>query len=798
MARSSTPNSSSSGGKKLLNKNQLFKRNKIANARIIRSQAVTYSLKDKSNDSEVKELSESGGMLNVNTFIDSRSYEIKQLQLAIHNSKNSNSTRVFQDLPRKLRRRTASHNVRRIPKRLRNRAIKEMLKTDQQTIKKKKSNNSQKNGLTSRQLYRAKMSVKLLRLATKTMALKLSLPDELLGSRTVNLRSKIKALQNLIKNQKNAKKNTKNSSIAILNNQLGCYDNTGINELAPKLKGRIKYIKRQSDFIWLTTHVWNAKRCHMIKRWGYQIPWSPTQKCFRLAHRIGNDVAKSDGALVQDTSFIGTLILIHKDSAILINIISRLINQKKISSKYIQSSYWFSGLCYDINSNDLEILGSVELLWLNPTKVMIRLHPSIYATVFKLLQQLDDKDLILNDCRYSLGSITIKGAKSLTALSSILRTPTNDSQSFKLFKKIASITDSSVLPKRCLFGLNAIDPRFLNKPQPLTKESISIDDIIELNNKFIDSSIKDEYNQVVDDLTNPSKRNESYKNFSTLKQLARRRQSLLSHPNQNSNFHFNNTIQFNPKRDSSIPLLLIRRPKENDWVLIVPWFWILPFWYQLNRISRIHHSGLRQFQQLNFERKKLYFPDDYPFTKIGYLENSLYKSQASRLRWEKKPLSKRVNYSKIKDIHRIDTVGNQKVELLNFNTGELGDYFSCDWKFLQILHNGIKYLLQENNNSSINLINSNRTSQFDENGNRLIEVVNDLFEYYKDIVSQASFDNSTLPICLKNAQPKSKWSRTDINITPLPVMPISCTMMGKGHPKDNARIYKIPQKDVTH
>ena len=55
-----------SGGRKQLNKNQQFKRQKVRDARTIRAEAAGSN-----------ELSESGGMLKVQEFIGSREYEIR-------------------------------------------------------------------------------------------------------------------------------------------------------------------------------------------------------------------------------------------------------------------------------------------------------------------------------------------------------------------------------------------------------------------------------------------------------------------------------------------------------------------------------------------------------------------------------------------------------------------------------------------------------------------------------------------------------------------------------------------------
>lgn len=72
-----------------------------------------------------KALSKNGD-LDVSAFVKAREYEIKAFGKSMGDSKKFLSTRAFQHVPRDMRRRTASHNVKKVPKRLRARASKEV------------------------------------------------------------------------------------------------------------------------------------------------------------------------------------------------------------------------------------------------------------------------------------------------------------------------------------------------------------------------------------------------------------------------------------------------------------------------------------------------------------------------------------------------------------------------------------------------------------------------------------------------------------------------------------------------
>ncbi|KAJ8878099.1 hypothetical protein PR048_022566 [Dryococelus australis] len=58
------------------------------------------------------------------------------------------------------------------------------------------------------------------------------------------------------------------------------------------------YNRRQRAHVWLETHIWHAKRFHMVERWGYKLPLRPTDKSFRACYR-----AVAHHCLLQDVSY---------------------------------------------------------------------------------------------------------------------------------------------------------------------------------------------------------------------------------------------------------------------------------------------------------------------------------------------------------------------------------------------------------------------------------------------------------------------------------------------------------------
>ena len=106
------------------------------------------------------------GELDLQAFLKSREFEIKALEDGMQRTKTSRTQRAFQQVPRDLRRRTASHNVKKVPKRLRNRAAREMREDNTPVV-----NSSKRKPSNSRGRIRAETAKRLGILAAKKRVL---------------------------------------------------------------------------------------------------------------------------------------------------------------------------------------------------------------------------------------------------------------------------------------------------------------------------------------------------------------------------------------------------------------------------------------------------------------------------------------------------------------------------------------------------------------------------------------------------------------------------------------------------
>ena len=68
------------------------------------------------------------------------------------------------------------------------------------------------------------------------------------------------------------------------------------------------YQNRHSKIKWLSNHIWSAKRMRMIKYYGYKIPYTPNEKCFRSSYRHFRH-----NACLMDFSYLQTLTITFVD-----------------------------------------------------------------------------------------------------------------------------------------------------------------------------------------------------------------------------------------------------------------------------------------------------------------------------------------------------------------------------------------------------------------------------------------------------------------------------------------------------
>lgn len=780
------------------------KRDKLYNSRIIRNELSDSSFTNpNSSNAKVMTLNNMANKLDVPALVQSREFEIRSLEKSQLKSKYASSTRVFQSLPRELRRRTASHNVKRVPKRMRPRALKEMGLSNRTLAKETKGVSTSgkplhKSHPRGRELYKLRRKAKLLKYAAKYKLTGHALHGEIVDVKKMNMRTKLKSIKQKIQKIESERKFQEDKLIQdehsdentilghdvgaaknaekLVNNLCGSYDNTGVNVKASIHRiTALKYATRQASFKWLPTHIWHAKRAKMIKRWRWQIPYEPTMKCFRKTSRS----SRFKGCLAWDTSYFNTFVLNCSNSNDKsVSIVKRLLLDITNGTIDDQSSY-ISGKCpwegfIHLGSEPIST-GSIHIVSTNSLfQAVISVHPSIYDEMYDRLHQAiaGKDDIDLHDAKYAIGSIKVTGPKALEALQSVFHNREKTSgEAYELWRDLLNLHDVNTIPVGSMFAFMVEDPRMWNKPV------ISRSSLEEHANNILEQIIKVKQNKGVNhdallSLFSIDGRNSSYKYQQTLKQLGKRRKP------ENSGEPIPRT-----KQDPLFPVL-IWKSKDKSYNVILPWFWVMPVWYQLVHVPHLMMAGIRQLDQIDYERGHLSF-GDLVFTRNGYTDSRISIEENAK-RWKRKPKSKRIQYDALQ-------LGKEKGELLS--------PFGCDWRSLQVLRFALQKVPKDADNTKV------MPSEFDKFLSRIIktnfdaiESVKDIQKHDKSIMLTGKRPYNKIPVKLVAARQNialiSKFDFTSRGISQLPVKAVSFECTNRGNITDGARIYAISKDRI--
>jgi ribonuclease P/MRP protein subunit POP1 len=604
------------------------KRAKTHDARAIISQTSDSALKN--------------GELDVQSFLKAREFEIRALQDGMQRSKKSLTTRAFQQVPRDIRRRTASHNVKRVPKRLQNRAAREMKDDNTPTV----TPNKRKPG-SSRGRLRAETAKRL-----GILAMKKKTEQTKKGIDTRPARPKLRK--------------------DMLNNP-------------PKPKS--KFRKRQIHKTWLPTHLWHAKRAKMTPPssplWRFALPLSSTEKSYRPTHRASG----ARGALAWDMSYMSTIGLEGPRSSL--EKVLKAVNVDGPGSWEEKGRKWRDGrrswsgwLTRSVNDKAI-LIGPATVLWRPATvsshehaqkkpplqQVLVRIHPSTFVEVWSELLRLGKTQrptVQTTDLRFEIGSIDITGPGSTEVLLGILhpypQEPNQDEHS-KTFLSLAGLTNPSSLPANAILSFPISDPRLHYPPRPVRLPKSTDDEanfaVLETLSLWpVDSSISS--STLMD-------RDARYKATRLPSQKALNRRKSLAPPGS-----YPSLLPTDPQ----IPITLLTSrfssstSAQGSWTLLAPWKCILPIWYGIMHYplasgGNPRFGGLQELKQLHFEQGTPWFPADFPGTKAGLLWE-VSERDRRKAEWDRRPKGKRVEWSSL-DLGRV-------------KKGEVGRGWACDFE----------------------------------------------------------------------------------------------------------------------
>lgn len=767
-----------------------FKRVKVQDARSIRSQPADAALKD--------------GELDLQAFLNARQFEIGALQDGMRKSKALNNRRAFQLVPREMRRRTASHNVKKLPKRLRNRARREQVQDNTPTVVAGK-----RKPKTTRARIRLESARRLAILAEKKRKRK-----------SREAKAKAKAFGGA------GDKEVASAAFKQLIETRPARPKIRRNLLNDPPKPKAKFRKRQFQKTWLPTHLWHAKRARMTPPkdplWRFAIPLTPNEKVYRATHRASS----AQGAVVWDMSYMSTIGLYGHGPGVERTLRALGLSHDSLwddrGKKWREGRRKWSGMISkQIGGDARSQIGPATVIW-NPESVatdrhpsdaaethhvkrperverqlFVRLHPSCFLETFDLLVSLTKREqprLYIEDLRFEIGSIELVGPGTAEALSGILA-PYHSSEKLqeahaKQLESLALTNNTAAPPNNIVWGFSAQDPRLRYPPRTLQSQISGIEPADGVLNAP----------QIISDPEKPTPfllfdRDARFKaaSFPTQKSINRRKGS--NPPGQPLSV---------TAADPAFPVVLFTsrsaatKHTQVSWTLLAPFKCILPIWYSLVHYpmstgGNLRVGGLDELRQVTFEQGIPWFPGDFPGTNAGaYWE--LDQRAKRKADWARRPKSKRVAWGSL------DLGAGRK--------GEIGIGWACEFEKLFGLHHqeeSSSFEKKDQNTDSPPPTGSEETETMDLDRGEAGTTQDDpsaTDQGQPSVKKQSSTALAPHPLTLIHHLRKHTFnaliSGAGIGTPPAySIVTVKLTVLGRGVARPCARIYRLPARNDT-
>ncbi|KAI3326980.1 ribonucleases P/MRP protein subunit POP1-domain-containing protein [Xylariaceae sp. AK1471] len=686
------------------------------------------------------------GELNVQSFVNSMAFEINALDESMRRSRTSGASRAFQRVPFTMRRRTAAHNYKRIPKRLHRRAQREMAEDNTPTV-----NSRTRKPKTSKSRLRAETAQRLDILAKRKQLLKMK---KGLGSDTDAIATRA-ARPKIRRNEPN-----------------------DLPVTAPR------YRKRQLNKTWLPTHMWHAKRARMTPPseplWGFSIPLTPTQKNYRPTHRVQWE----KGAMAWDMSYMSTIGLFGKE-----NIIQNIFKDMGLAQESLwndKGKRWRAGAVHWTGNlsrkfkNAVHFIGPATIIWspqkaleaseadTPPRQLFIRIHPSIFFETFNELLQLIKgykPRPYIQDLRHEIGSIDVTGPDSTEALLGVLKPSKSDLKEAHAskFESLLGLRDPASLPLGALLAFSVIDPR-LKYPPGNVQPPAATNQQVQMRLMESISAFRKEEALELFQLFDRDVRFKASK-LPSQKSLNRRRGKTAP----------GTTLEPSSNIDPPIPIMLLASRNANEtripgsWTVLLPWKCVQSVWYSLMHYplstgGNPAFGGLDEIRQLTFERSQPWFPGDVLGTDAGNAWE-MRERQVRQKAWERKPKGKRVKW--------------ESLDLGAGRKGEVGVGWSCDFESLFNLRN-------PNIAKAENLAADNNREDDDHEISEVAKAT-----------SKKRMPNKPEPLMGIKYLPKTVFNSFLSSPAPGPlpvnsVVTVSISILGRGVVTTCARVYRLP------
>lgn len=439
---------------------------------------------------------------------------------------------------------------------------------------------------------------------------------------------------------------------------------------------RLLYEARGARVGWLETHIWHAKRMHMVNKWGLRLALSSCEKSVRAAHRAVNHAC-----LVHDASHIGTIELTGGRDAVL-----RLVNNIVSPAVHPDETGGEVELCRLLRhpGEDGPLVCPVTMLWRQgegeagsggggdgAACVWVQVPAAAFAEAFELVdhQAAADNAVCVVDRRNELLRFELTGPRATDVIRRVLAPEGSDEATRRqreVWEVISAVGSASSFRPRVVLSLLVSDPRLTacaqGRPAQQPQRPRSAAERAEqmaAQRRCVDVMANWPPGVARSTLWSPEVRAAAKKGVLPIAALHERRR-LAGAPGA--------VLQPQPT-DVRVPILLVQRPGTtappswaqsrrdkthrrgcqsgygNGWDLIVPAGWGMAFWLPLV-YGGGRAIGLRERCALSLEKGVPSFPQDFPDTASAKADAAEAAAEARR-RHNRRPPKRRVNYEAI-------------------------------------------------------------------------------------------------------------------------------------------------------
>ncbi len=764
---------------------------------------------------------EQASSLDLPSFLNAVHNQISDLHITIKSSHDGHVEKAFQRVPRSMRRRTASHNARRLPRRLRNQARRGQAADKTPSVA---------EGLAKRKISRP-ASAWVYENTKKRIRLQ---QEQKLAAQNDDENGNLEADGGGVDTEPGDGDNDDND------------DNTGLGDHATAAVPRLPL---PIDNLRLPTHQWHAKRAHMDNPgflWNTIVAKTPANKTYRMSLRASG--LKPGMCICWDTSYKATIYL-KGTSAQLCGALASVVEPHLLTPSLTKG-----GCCVDAklprsfgyqqhsqaSTGRGAALGELGgpgncgavTLFFNPTtgdaaaadvprEVFLRLHPAVFSHVWTVLNRTiahDNLDVRIRDFRLEVGSIEVTGSEAARTMASTIYPYATDGSSMgaigKEFLKLRTI-DVGALPlgSGAMLAFDIQDPR-LDEPAGSGTTAASATEMVfgaapGARSHSMLQAWPDTKERRPSGLFHTMLRHAASKQVP--QSVLDKRRGKLAHGEKLLANHNCKPIPviFAAAGSSSIPASADPRASSNSssdsqtWILLAPRSCIDKIWLCLHvqclsSGMRPMCAGLDEEHHMALERGRPWFPPDFPGTPTGW-DWELQSRKAHEKEWAAKPTAKRTQWA--------------AVDLGNGTRGEIGSGFACDWECLFGVDAVPATLSIEASDEGISADLADG-DQRDSNGKDAsgMEIEgddddDDSDEFEEDVQFEALRPGRTMPDLVRHMQ-HATWNDVRAAVqatrlqtppvlrTPYQLLTISVQLIWGGVPDARARIYRLPDDET--